>query len=88
MKGKFDKFATKRKREIIGQIPAKTNYEKWLREQSDEFQNEVLGIKRAKLFRDGDLELKDFVRPDGKQISLADLYKEYEATFKRLGIEL
>lgn len=88
MKGKFDKFATKRKREIIGQIPAKTNYEKWLREQSDEFQNEVLGIKRAKLFRDGDLELKDFVRPDGKQISLADLYKDYEATFKRLGIEL
>lgn len=88
MKGKFDKFAIKRKREIIGQIPAKTNYEKWLREQSDEFQNEVLGIKRAKLFRDGDLELKDFVRPDGKQISLADLYKEYEATFKRLGIEL
>lgn len=88
MKGKFDKFATKRKREIIGQIPAKTNYEKWLREQSDEFQNEVLGIKRAKLFRDGDLELKDFVRPDGKQISLADLYKEYEETFKRLGIEL
>lgn len=88
MKGKFDKFATKRKREIIGQIPAKTNYEKWLREQSDEFQNEVLGIKRAKLFRDGDLELKDFVRPDGKQISLADLYKEYESTFKRLGIEL
>lgn len=88
MKGKFDKFATKRKREIIGQIPAKTNYEKWLREQSDEFQNEVLGIKRAKLFRDGDLELTDFVRPDGKQISLADLYKDYEATFKRLGIEL
>lgn len=88
MKGKFDKFATKRKREIIGQIPAKTNYEKWLREQSDEFQNEVLGIKRAKLFRDGDLELKDFVRPDGKQISIADLYKDYEATFKRLGIEL
>lgn len=88
MKGKFDKFATKRKREIIGQIPAKTNYEKWLREQSDEFQNEVLGIKRAKLFRDGDLELKDFVRPDGMQISLADLYKEYESTFKRLGIEL
>lgn len=88
MKGKFDKFATKRKREIIGQIPAKTNYEKWLREQSDEFQNEVLGIKRAKLFRDGDLELKDFVRPDGKQISLADLYKEYESTFKRLGIKL
>lgn len=88
MKGKFDKFATKRKREIIGQIPAKTNYEKWLRDQSDEFQNEVLGIKRARLFRDGDLELKDFVRPDGKQISLADLYKEYEATFKRLGIEL
>lgn len=87
-KGKFDKFAAKRKREIIGQIPAKTNYEKWLREQSDEFQNEVLGIKRAKLFRDGDLELKDFVRPDGKQISLADLYKEYESTFKRLGIEL
>lgn len=88
MKGKFDKFATKRKREIIGQIPAKTNYEKWLREQSDEFQDEVLGIKRAKLFRDGDLELKDFVRPDGKQIGLADLYKDYEATFKRLGIEL
>lgn len=88
MKGKFDKFAAKRKREIIGQIPAKTNYEKWLREQSDEFQNEVLGIKRAKLFRDGDLELKDFVRPDGKQISLADLYKDYETTFKRLGIEL
>ena len=33
-KGKFDAFARRRKRELIGQVPAKTTYQDWLKRQS------------------------------------------------------
>lgn len=36
------------------------SYYEWLKTQSDEFQNQVLGKKRAMLFRDGELSIEQF----------------------------
>lgn len=75
-KTKFDQFARKRKRELIGQIPANTSYNDWLKTQSNDFQNTVLGSTRAKMFRDGNITLDKFVTRDGTTLTLNELKKD------------
>lgn len=72
-KTKFDEFARKRKRELIGQTPGSTTYQQFLKKQSREFQDEVLGPTRAQLFRDGELTLDRFVARDGDVLTLDEL---------------
>jgi SPP1 gp7 family putative phage head morphogenesis protein len=86
LKGQFDKFARPRIRELTGQVPARTSYGDWLRRQSAEFQDEVLGPTRGKLFRRGGLDLKNFVRRDGSQVTLEELVKRHERNFRRAGL--
>jgi hypothetical protein len=52
--------ARQRKRDLTGQVPAKLSYDQWLRTQTKEFQDEVLGPRRAQMFRDG--------HPDGEPV--------------------
>ncbi|MCJ7823598.1 MAG: minor capsid protein, partial [Anaerolineales bacterium] len=56
----------------IGQVPAKTTYDQWLRKQPKAFHNEVLGPSRAKLFREG-TTLDKFVDISGKTLTLEQL---------------
>lgn len=56
-----------------GNVSAKTTYSSWLRDQSNETQNEVLGIARAKEFRAGKLTLDKFVDTTGRTYTLAEL---------------
>lgn len=56
-----------------GQVPAKTTYEDWLRRQPQEFQEDVLGVKKAKLFREGDLSLDRFVDRAGQEYTLDEV---------------
>lgn len=69
-----------------GQIDANTSYEDWMKRQVDFTQDEILGAKRAKLFRDGGLSLDRFSDDKGKWLSLADLKKLDAEAFKRAGI--
>jgi len=58
-----------------------TSYQSFLKRQPDAFQNEVLGKKKAELFRSGKLTLDKFVDDSGKTYSiktLAQLDKEYD----------
>ena len=55
-----------------GQVDGDLSYEQWLRQQSPEFQDEVLGEGKAELFRQG-MSLSEFVRQDGSEISLDEL---------------
>lgn len=71
-KGAFDDFARARKRQLIGRVPAATSYDEWLRTQSVDFQNEVLGKGKAELFRKG-LTLDKFVDETGREFTLAEL---------------
>jgi SPP1 gp7 family putative phage head morphogenesis protein len=61
--------------EHIGQVPTTTNYEKFLREQSKEFQDDFLGRGKAKLFRDG-MPLDKFTDENGRPYSLEQLQAE------------
>lgn len=61
----------------IGQTPSSTNYQTWLKGQTNAFQDEVLGKGKAQLFRDG-LPLEKFVDEQGKPYSLTQLKAELE----------
>lgn len=87
-KAKFDSFARKRTRELIGRVPAKTTYQQFLTRQNVEFQDDVLGRTRARLFRDGGLNLKSFVDRTGKEIPLRELAKMHAAAFRAAGIDI
>ncbi len=58
-----------------GPVPAGNRYSDWLGDQSVTEQNKILGEGRARLWRDGKLDLKDLVRYDGSSISLEELEK-------------
>lgn len=56
-----------------GQVPSDVRYEEWLKGRPPEVQDEVLGPKRAELFRQGRVSLRDLVRTDGTRIPLNEL---------------
>lgn len=85
-KTKYDAFSRKRIREITGPIPASTTYDQWLRTQSEEFQNDVLGITKAKLFRAG-MKLDKFIDRKGDEINLAQLAKKDAQAFIAAGLD-
>ena len=60
-----------------GQVPADTNFSTWLESQSQARQEQVLGIKRAKLLREGNLKVSDFFSDKGEMLTLDEL-REYD----------
>lgn len=87
-KGPFDAFARKRMRDLTGRAPAKTTYQQFLGRQTTEFQNDVLGVTRAKLFRTGGLTLDKFVNHTGKLFTLEQLQAAHGAAFKAAGVAI
>jgi SPP1 gp7 family putative phage head morphogenesis protein len=85
-KSKYDKFARKRVRELTGRVPEATSYQVWLKRQSKTFQNEILGLTRARLFRDGGLTLDKFVNRRGDEIPLRELARREAAAFRAAGL--
>jgi len=56
----------------VGSVPAETTYDQWLRRQSAEFQDDVLGKARGDKFRAG-FTLDRFVDHTGRRITLDEL---------------
>jgi SPP1 gp7 family putative phage head morphogenesis protein len=56
-----------------GQVPASTTYEEWLRDQPAAVQDEILGVGRAKLFRENQVGLRELVTTDGRRLPLEGL---------------
>jgi SPP1 gp7 family putative phage head morphogenesis protein len=82
----FDTFARKRARELIGTVPASTTYEDFIKAQSVEFQNEVLGKTKAQLFRNGGLRLDQFVDTNGNELTILELSERYKEAFRKAGL--
>lgn len=57
----------------VGRVPADVNYNDWLKRQSQQFQEEVLGVTKARLFREGRVTLDQFVDRRGNELTLAQL---------------
>jgi SPP1 gp7 family putative phage head morphogenesis protein len=56
-----------------GPVSAKRTYSGWLKDQPAEFQDQVLGTERGKLFRSGKIKLDQFVDQNYNPISLEQL---------------
>lgn len=56
-----------------GPVNAQVTYGGFLKRQSKEFQDEVLGPERARLFRSGKVSLDRFVDEQGRKLTLAEL---------------
>lgn len=70
------------------QVSANLDYQSWLAQQNAEFQDEVLGVSRGKLFRNGGLKLDKFVDRSGSELTLDQLQKKEPAAFEKAGVEL
>jgi SPP1 gp7 family putative phage head morphogenesis protein len=86
-KTSFDLFRRTRIRQMTGPIPASTTYTDFLKGQSAEFQDDVLGQAKGKLFRDGKLPLDRFVDPRGKDYTLAQLARRDRQAFIAAGLD-
>jgi SPP1 gp7 family putative phage head morphogenesis protein len=71
---------------LNGQVPSEWTYNDWLKRQSVEIQEEVLGIKRAKLYRAGDLPIDRYVNNKGEYYTLEQLRKKDAELFDKAGI--
>jgi SPP1 gp7 family putative phage head morphogenesis protein len=70
-----------------GRVSADTTYSEWLTGRTAAFQNEVLGPTRAKLFRDGDLEIDRFVNFNTyKPFTLQELRRREPEAFVEAGL--
>lgn len=86
-KGRFDRFARTRKRQLIGRVPGKVTYQEWLGRQSNAFVDDVLGRTRGRLFREGNLPLTRFVNRAGDEIPLRDLARHEADAFRAAGLD-
>lgn len=55
-----------------GEVPAPITYQEWFPSQSAAFQREVLGASRYELWKNGKVEIKDFVK-SGRILSVREL---------------
>ena len=67
----FDDGATRAS--MDGQVPASTTYAEWLSKQSAGRQDQILGVTRAQMMRDGGLKLDAFYNDKGKLLTLEQL---------------
>lgn len=70
-----------------GQVAAKLTYGDWLRRQSVETQNEVMGVAKATLFRKGDLSMDRFVDQTGRAYTLDELKARESEAWKKAGLD-
>ncbi|WID41976.1 minor head protein [Pseudomonas phage ZQG1] len=64
--------------ENVGEVTSKTTYQDWLKGQSKEFQDDILGPTKGEMFRNG-MTLDKFVDSKGKPYSVAQLKAELSA---------
>ena len=67
-------------------VSANTNYGSWLKKQPSGFQDEVLGVNRANLFRNGGLSIDKFVDTSGMEYTLDELRKIEPLAFEKVGL--
>lgn len=81
---KTEEISLSTRASMSGQVPAQITYPEWIRNQSKELQNKVLGVGRAQLWRDGKFKINQFVTSDLRTISLKELISG--KTFKELTV--
>lgn len=65
-----------------GPVDNRVTYGGWLKKQPKEFVDDVLGPKRAELFRSGKLRIDQFVDDQGRTLTLDELRQRYDLTME------
>lgn len=73
--------------ENVGRVPAATTYTDFLKRQPVSFQDEVLGKTKAKLFREGGLNVDQFVDRAGNELTLSQLAERKPDAFRKAGLD-
>lgn len=72
-------------------VPSRSNYNEWLKTQPASFQDEVLGVTKGALYRDGGLPLDKFIDKNYKPLTIEQLResddKHIIKAFKRAGLD-
>lgn len=84
LKGQDELFGTRASAD--GQVDANLSYGAWLRRQSAETQDEVLGPTRGRLLREGKLPMDAFYNDKGRYLTLDELRARNAAAFARAGL--
>jgi len=82
----IEEFDAGTRASMDGQVPAKTDYESWLKEQSPHRQVQILGETRAKLFTEGGLTFDELRNARGEEVTLDKLRKKHSEAFKKAGL--
>ena len=77
VKGKFKEIPESTRASMDGQVSEKLSYEGWLKTKPTEFQREVLGKKKHKLWQDGKLSFTDMVDQSGNALTLEQLETKF-----------
>lgn len=72
---------------LDGQPPADTTYSDWLRKQPVKMQNDILGVKKATLFRNGGVDLDRFIDRKGRELSLDELKAQEAEAWRQAGLD-
>lgn len=70
----------------IGRVPAETTYDQFLRRQSAQFQDEVLGQTKGALYRRGGVTLDQFVDRAGNELTISQLRAKVPNAFEKIGL--
>lgn len=70
-----------------GQVPGNLTFAEWLKTQSADVQEDVLGKSGARLFRKGGVNLDGFVDKSGRPFTLEELRRRNADAFRRAGID-
>ncbi len=68
-----DELSLGQRASMDGQVAGDTTFSNWLTDKGAPTQDTILGPTRAKLFRDGKLNLSDFIKADGTVLTLEQL---------------
>lgn len=85
-----DELSSSTRASMDGQVPAGEDFEEFLTKKSSDAQKKVLGKTRMELWKNGDLELEDFlkngVRQHNEVLSVRQLRQQNEELFEELGL--
>ena len=72
-----DELTPGQRASMDGEVAADTTFGEWLVNKGAEAQDKILGPTRAKLFRDGKMNLQDFIKDTGEVLTLEQLQAKY-----------
>ena len=70
---RIDRPSESTRASMDGQVPESVTYGDWLRQQPESVQVAALGAGRARLFRQGKVQVEDLISRQGKPLPLAEL---------------